>query len=213
MDEDCVVRGMYSFRRGDLVAVASREACSKVQPIDETSSDFDTSWYFDKTGIVNNVSASGDIAVTFEGGTLGTIEPEALIKMPHLRIGDLVKIVDDIRGDGNLQLNEIPGYKSEAEAIGEIGGVLHYWNEEHIGVCLKLKEGCLYLGYLHVEFVARPICGYIKGYVYRPIMPPNPKKQLLNALQDCMKDLCDVDPLAKRPVHDVNMKILPMPLN
>lgn len=169
MDEECIVRGIYTFREGDDVVIASREAYYKIfqtnscgtdsqsannvqggqgsnmatqrappRPLDAASSGvpdaqpmppWPTDPIFGRMGKVVKVLPTGHIDVIFESGetrsgnlpkpakrlhsgavqtharkpTTYTVVPDALLKVPKPREGDLVMIVPDIRADRNLE--------------------------------------------------------------------------------------------------------------
>lgn len=173
MVEECFGRARYKFEKDDKVAFASRAAYAKYQSKDIKVPYLDeprelhrnefvvrsgTSECFDYVGKVVKVLPNGDVEVEFSRNAICIIEPDALVKMPFPVTGSLVRLVDDIRPDGNLQLihMEFP-YDSRTDVCG--------------GMCIVLDDGCMnpngipvtlgkkfgFVSLLHLDFIARPL--------------------------------------------------------
>lgn len=158
MDEVCLGLRTQKFRKGDHVAVASRAAVCKIR-ITAPVRDFDKSLCFDKVGTVESVMPTGEVGVTFAEGIRCAIPPEALLKVPNLFPGALVKLVDDIRGDGNLKLPFANTYISETKPFGGICTVLKPDDDFPDIIKLRNGEAETKLHRFHLDFVATPLHG------------------------------------------------------
>lgn len=156
MDEECLGLRTQKFRKGDHVAVASRAAVSKIHVYAPVPRDFDKSSCFDKVGTVESVIPTGDVAVTFARDIRCAIHPEALLKIPNLSPGALVKLVDDIRGDGNLKLQkEISNEKTKI--CGGICIVLRPDDDFPDTIRVRIWDCEKKLTRFHLDLVATPL--------------------------------------------------------
>ncbi|XP_077535270.1 uncharacterized protein LOC144147094 isoform X2 [Haemaphysalis longicornis] len=157
MDEERLRRRIYNFQKGDHVALASRAAISKVHFSTAERPNSDPSLCFELVGRVECVMPTGDVDVTFSTTIRCTIEPEALVKVPKLVPGALVKLVDDIRGEGNLKLANEDGYNAEADVCGGVCIVLQDSAADPNRVSVTLGKGLGCFSRIHLDFVAHPV--------------------------------------------------------
>ncbi|XP_077534653.1 uncharacterized protein LOC144146585 [Haemaphysalis longicornis] len=197
MDKECLGTGIYRFRQGDYVAIASQAACSKIHMNGPIRPEEGVSWFFDKVGSVDSVTPTGDVKVTFGKAYQCTIASEHLFKVRSLLPGDFVKLVDDVRGDGNLQLENGDHYKSATEACGHICLVLGSCAKEPGETYATVGQAHHTFRPLHLDFVARPLYGdfmaRVTQYACDERASPCLAENLLTALQESMLDLPVVD--------------------
>ncbi|XP_077551371.1 uncharacterized protein LOC144165143 isoform X1 [Haemaphysalis longicornis] len=198
MPEECLGTGIHRFAPGDCVAVVSKAACSNIHENGPVKT-ADKSSYFDKIATVLNVTAIGDVKVSFGRELRGTISPQNLVKIPNLLPGDLVMLVDDIRGEGNLTLEDTGNWKSATQDCGRICLVLQNCVEEEAAVYVTLGREYHKFSPLHLAFVARPSYGdfmaRVREYACIDDLSLILAENLFTALQSSMQDLPHIDVL------------------
>ncbi|XP_077535262.1 uncharacterized protein LOC144147089 [Haemaphysalis longicornis] len=197
MDKECLGTGIYRFQPGDYVAIASRAACSEIHVNSPIGPKDGASWFFDKVASVDSVTPTGDVKVTFGRVYQCTIASEHLFKMPSLLPGDIVKLVDDVRGDGNLQLENGDQCKSATKAYGHICLVLEGGVKEPGEIYATVGEKPHKFRPFHLDFVARPLYGDFLARLTKYASNEHDSaclgENLLRALQGSMQDLPVVD--------------------
>ncbi|XP_077534651.1 uncharacterized protein LOC144146584 [Haemaphysalis longicornis] len=193
MDEASLGTGICKFLKGDYVAIASKAACSNIHVNTPIGSHLDKSTILGKVGTVESVTPTDDVKVTFGRALLCTVASKDLIKIEHLRPGDLVKLVDDIRGDGNLTLEDVDHYKSAVKDCGHICLVLENCVDKNGVVYVTVGADHHNFRPLHLDFVARPLYGdfmaRVREYACKQNISEVLAENLFAALEDSMQDL------------------------
>lgn len=196
MGEECLVTGVYKFKRDDYVAIASMEACSFIKRSGVVHCNRENKWFFDKIGKVNDVTPLGDVIVTFGRVDKCAIPPQYLVKLRDLSPGDLVKLVDDIRPDGNLVLENREKYRSATEVCGHICLVLLNCFPKNGLIYVTLGQGYDSFSPFHLDFVARPLYGdfmaRVNEYAGKKDVSQCLADNLFTALRQSMQDLPSV---------------------
>lgn len=196
MDEASLGTGICRFQKGDYVAIKSKAACSNVHVNSPPGSRLEMSTLLDKVGRVESVTPTDDVKVAFGKTLVCTVASEDLIKIENLKPGDLVKLVDDIRGEGNLTLEDGEHLKSATKACGHICLVLGNFVENNGVVYVTVGAEVRSFRPLHLDFVARPLYGDFKARLIQCACKEDVSKDLavnlFAALQGSMQDLPDV---------------------
>lgn len=159
MEEEGLLPRFHDFRLGNCVTVRSRAACSNIHVLDPTCSVFDTSSCYGLIGTVKSVLRTGDVKVDFGLNILCTIKPDELVKVPRLFPGALVKLVDDIRDGGDLNLEGASEYDTMAEFCGGVWVVLEDSDRHPDKVLLLLGNASNTLSRFHLDVIASPLQG------------------------------------------------------
>lgn len=100
-----------------------------------------------------------DVIVTFGKELQCVLAPEYLVKVKNFLPGDMVKLVDDFRGEGNLKLQNGEQCKSATEVCGNICLVLDNCIPDTGVIYVTLGEEYNKFSPFHLDFVARPLYG------------------------------------------------------
>lgn len=191
MNEEFVAPKTHDFQPGDLVAIHAGH--SEPFVIHPEGQGFYEGPCKKQIGTVESLLDTDQAVVSFGKGTQCRAYTEALLKVRRLFYGDIVKLVDDIRGNGKRRLDQ--HLKAKAQVCGGLCIVLRAGNTSHDGVCVTLGEDVEYVSHFHLEFVARPLPTEGERMTKDDCGFSDPERDEINGfrlLQDSMLELPDV---------------------
>ncbi|XP_077535208.1 uncharacterized protein LOC144147054 isoform X3 [Haemaphysalis longicornis] len=187
--ERCPGLRINKFRPGDYVAIASRTEISRIHV--HGSRYFDTSSCFETIGTVEKVTATSNVEVIFGENIACTIEADALVKVRNLWRGDLVKLVEDIRGDGNAKFTNDDISKQQTQDIGRFFLVSE--SSDPLKILVIGEKDKDTFSTIHLDSVASLLYGEFRKIVANAACDdsgsPRLTGELLAVLPECIQDL------------------------
>lgn len=93
-----------------------------------------------KVGKVHRVTERGDIRVQFDGqNNRWTFNPEALMKLIVFNVGDMVRVIDDLKQFKELQDGHGEYVENMKPALGKLGKVIKIYTDGDLRVSISLE--------------------------------------------------------------------------
>lgn len=187
--ERCRGLSINKFRPGDYVAIASRTEISRFRV--HGSRYVDTTSCFETIGTVEKVTRTTDVEVVFGEDIACTIEADALVKIRNLWRGDLVKLAEDVSGDGSVKFKHDDTSKEPTQDGGRFFLVSE--SNDRFKILVIGEKDKDTFSTIHLDSVASLLYGEFRKTVANAACEysgsPHLTGELLAVLPECIQDL------------------------